>query len=127
MVARGGGLEVSGHTFYTNNPSSNPAGHLNFLYEKTKINEKEAGVAPPNKSNLYGCITSAILKHKNLSLDFSRSGQMICCKPGDFQILVPTRARTINFSQSEKGEAFLRQNFRLRFLKNSGQYYRVKT
>ena len=65
MVARGGGLEVSGLTFYTNNPSSNPAGLLNFLYEKTKINGKDAGVGPPNKSNLYGCITSAILKHKN--------------------------------------------------------------
>ena len=118
MVARGGGLVVSGLTFYTNNPSSNPAGHLNYLYEKTKMNEKEAGVGPSFwNSALYGCITSATLKHKNLSLVFSRSGQMICCKPGDFQILVPTRARKINFSQSEKEEAFLRQNFRLRFFK----------
>ena len=33
--------------FYSDNPSSNPAGYLNFLYEKTKIIEKEAGVGPP--------------------------------------------------------------------------------
>ena len=35
--------------FYSNDLSSNPAGNLNFLCEKTKINEKEAHVGPPLK------------------------------------------------------------------------------
>ena len=43
---RGGGLVVSVLAFYSDYPSSNPAGYLNFMYEKTKINEKEAGVGP---------------------------------------------------------------------------------
>ena len=34
---------VSVLALYYNNPSSIPTGHLNFLYEKTKINKKEAG------------------------------------------------------------------------------------
>ena len=38
-----GGLVVSVLAFYSDNPSSNPAGNLNFLYKKTKINKKEAG------------------------------------------------------------------------------------
>ena len=47
---RGGGLVVSVPAFYSDDPSSNPAGYLiNFLYEKTKINEKEAGVGPIKK------------------------------------------------------------------------------
>ena len=37
---------VSVLAFYSNDPSSNPAGYLNFLYKKTKINEKEAGGWP---------------------------------------------------------------------------------
>ena len=37
---------VSVLAFYSNNPSSNPAGYFNFLYEKTKINKKEAGGWP---------------------------------------------------------------------------------
>ena len=45
-VGRGGGLVVSVLAFYSDDLSSNPAGYLNFLYEKTKINEKEAGVGP---------------------------------------------------------------------------------
>ena len=46
----GGGLVVSVPAFYSNDPSSNPADYLlNFLYEKMKINEKEAGVGPSLK------------------------------------------------------------------------------
>ena len=37
---------VSILAFYSDDPSSIPAGCLKFLYEKTKINEKEAGVGP---------------------------------------------------------------------------------
>ena len=38
---------VSVPAFYSDHPSSNPAGYLiNFLCKKTKINEKEAGVGP---------------------------------------------------------------------------------
>ena len=48
-MGRGGGLVVSVLSFYSNNFSSNPAGYLNFLYEETKINEKEAGVGPTFK------------------------------------------------------------------------------
>ena len=49
-LGRGGGLVVSVPAFYSDDPSSNPAGYLiNFLYEKTKINEKEAGVGPIKK------------------------------------------------------------------------------
>ena len=45
-MGRGGGLVVSVPAFYSDDPSSNPAGYLiNFLNEKTKINEKEAGLA----------------------------------------------------------------------------------
>ena len=47
VLGRGGGLVVSVLSLYSDDPSSNPAGYLiNFLYEKTKINEKEAGVGP---------------------------------------------------------------------------------
>ena len=46
-MGRGDGLVVSVPTFYSDYPSSNPAGYLiNFLYKKIKINEKEAGVGP---------------------------------------------------------------------------------
>ena len=45
----GGGLVVSVLAFYSNDPSSNPAGYLNFLNEKTKINEREAEVGPSLK------------------------------------------------------------------------------
>ena len=48
-MGRGGGLVFSILAFYSGDPSSNPAGYLNFLYEKTKINEKEAGVGPSLK------------------------------------------------------------------------------
>ena len=49
----GGGLVVSVPAFYSDDPSLNPAGYLiNFLYEKTKINEKEAGVGPSLKKTL---------------------------------------------------------------------------
>ena len=37
---------VSVHTFYFDDPSSIPAGYLNFLYENAKITEKEARVGP---------------------------------------------------------------------------------
>ena len=49
---------VSIPAFYSDNPSSNPAGYLiNFLYEKTKINEKEAGVGPYlKKKNKYNAL-----------------------------------------------------------------------
>ena len=40
-MGRGGGLVFSILAFYSDDPSLNPAGYLNFLYEKTKINEKE--------------------------------------------------------------------------------------
>ena len=46
---RGGGLVVSILEFYSNDLSSNPAGYLNFLCEKTKINEKEAEAGPSLK------------------------------------------------------------------------------
>ena len=39
---RGGGLMVSVLAFYSHDPSSNPSGYLNFLYEKTK---KSQGLA----------------------------------------------------------------------------------
>ena len=38
-----GGLVVKVLAFYSDDLSWNPAGYLNFLHEKTKINEKEAG------------------------------------------------------------------------------------
>ena len=50
-VGRGGGLVVSVLAFYSDDPSSNPAGYLNFLCEKTRINKKEAGVDPSLKNN----------------------------------------------------------------------------
>ena len=42
---------VSVLAFYSNDPSSNPACYLNFLYEKTKINEQEAVVGPSFKNS----------------------------------------------------------------------------
>ena len=42
MLGRGGGLV---HTFYSDDPSSNPAGYLNFMCEKAKINKKRLGLA----------------------------------------------------------------------------------
>ena len=45
---------VSVPAFYSDDPSSNPAGYLiNFLYKKTKINEKEAGVGPFKKRRVH--------------------------------------------------------------------------
>ena len=44
-MGRGGGLVVSVLAFYSDDPNSNPDWLLN-LNEKTKINEKEAGVGP---------------------------------------------------------------------------------
>ena len=46
LMGRSGGLVVNVLAFYSDNPSLNPLSYLNFLYEKTKINEKEAGVGP---------------------------------------------------------------------------------
>ena len=40
------GLVVSILSFYSDNLSLNPAGYLNFLNEKTKLNEKVAWVGP---------------------------------------------------------------------------------
>ena len=51
---RGGGLVVSVLAFYSDNPSSNPAGCLNFQYEKTKINEKRPGLHV-HRAKAYGC------------------------------------------------------------------------
>ena len=48
-MGRGDGLVVSILAFYSNDPSSNPAGYLNFLYVKTTINGKEAEVGPSLK------------------------------------------------------------------------------
>ena len=49
IMGRGGGLVVSVPAFYSDDPSSNPTGYLNFLYEKMKIHQKEAGVGPSLK------------------------------------------------------------------------------
>ena len=46
-LGRGGGLVVSVLAFYSDDLSSIPAGYLNFLYKKTKINEKEAHLYSP--------------------------------------------------------------------------------
>ena len=55
VLGRGGGLVVSVPAFYSDDPSSNPAGYLiNFLYKKTKINEKLAVVGPFKKKNIRG-------------------------------------------------------------------------
>ena len=49
----GGSLVVSVLAFYSNYPSKNPADYKNnFLYEKTKENEKEAGVGPFKKNSV---------------------------------------------------------------------------
>ena len=48
----GGGLVVSVLTFYSDNPSSIPADNFN-LFEKMKINEKEAGVGPLKKTKAF--------------------------------------------------------------------------
>ena len=53
-LGRGGGLVVSVLAFYFDNPSSNPAGCLNFQYEKTKINEKRPGLHV-HRAKAYGC------------------------------------------------------------------------
>ena len=39
------GLVDSILAFYSDTPSLNPAGNLNFLYENTKINKKRPGLA----------------------------------------------------------------------------------
>ena len=49
LMGRGGGLVVSILAFYSDDPSLNPAGNLNFMYEEMKINEKHAGVGPSLK------------------------------------------------------------------------------
>ena len=44
-MGRGGSPMVIVLAFYSDNQSSNPAGYLNFLYEKMQITEKEAWLA----------------------------------------------------------------------------------
>ena len=52
----GGGLVVSVPALNSDDPSSNPAGYLiNFQYEKTKINKKEAVVGPFKKNLVKKC------------------------------------------------------------------------
>ena len=46
VKGRGGGLAVSILAFHSNDPSLSPVGYFDFLYEKTKINKKEAGIGP---------------------------------------------------------------------------------
>ena len=48
----GSGLVVGILTFYSDDPSLNPASVLNFLYEMAKINVKVAGVGPSLKNPL---------------------------------------------------------------------------
>jgi len=43
-LGRGGGLVVSALAYCSQDPCLNPADFLTFLYEKTKVNKKEAGV-----------------------------------------------------------------------------------
>ena len=64
MTGRGGSLVVSVLAFYSDDPSSNPAGYLNFLYEKTKINKKRPSLAHlrknmPDDYQLVGYIIAA--------------------------------------------------------------------
>ena len=49
FVGWGGGLLVSVLALYSEDPSSYPAGYLNFLNEKTKINEKDSEIGPSLK------------------------------------------------------------------------------
>ena len=51
-MGRGGGPVVSVLAFYSNDLNLNPAGYLNFLYEKTKINKKKVGVGPSFKNSI---------------------------------------------------------------------------
>ena len=51
-LGRGGGLVVSVLAFYSHDPSLNPAGYLNFLCGKTKMNKKEARVGPSLKNRV---------------------------------------------------------------------------
>ena len=44
---------VSVLAFYFGDPSSNPAGYLNFMYEEMIINEKEAGIGQSLKKVNY--------------------------------------------------------------------------
>ena len=53
---------VSVLAFYSNDPSSNPAGYLNYLYKKTKTNEKEAGVGPSLRKQNYHQVGKLHLK-----------------------------------------------------------------
>ena len=49
LPGSGVGLVVSVLAYYSEDLSSNPAGYLNLLYKKTKINEREAGTGPSLK------------------------------------------------------------------------------
>ena len=61
MQGLGGGIVVSILAFYSDDPSLNLAGYLNFLHENTKINKKVAGVGPTLNNfimtHLVGCTT----------------------------------------------------------------------
>ena len=66
-MGHGSGLVVSVLAVYSDDTSSNPAGYLNFLYERMKINEKEAGVGPSLKGLLN--ITNTCLNFAYASRD----------------------------------------------------------
>ena len=89
-MGHGGGLVVSVPAFYSDDPSSNPAGYLiNFLYEKMKINKKEAGVGPFKKSLLInGCSKNKNLFFaQSLSVPLKNSAELRSKKMSSFKIL----------------------------------------
>ena len=64
-LGRGGDLVVSVLAFYSNDPSSNPAGYLNFLYKKAKINKKRPGLAHKNHLRLHTLANGQLLILQN--------------------------------------------------------------
>ena len=69
IMGNGGGLVVTALAFYCNNPSSNHAGYLNFLNNKTKINEKEPGVGSSvKKIDIFICNKKLIKNIKSKSI-----------------------------------------------------------
>ena len=73
-------MVVSVPAFYSDYPSSNPAGYMiNFLYEKTKINEKEARIGPLKKYLINCWITLSNLTNTRILIYWIETLSMVKC------------------------------------------------
>ena len=91
---------ISIPAFYSDNPSSNPAGYLNFLYKKTKIKEKEAGVGPSIKKWLIGPV--ACWSKTHVSIEGQWTQQLGCLRFDSQEAAAEVAANEVSNDRGKK-------------------------